>query len=93
VRIRNSEPEILQSGETLESLGLSRWQKAKLRILGDVFLGMEKHEGWKGFLPVSLSRCYKHGLFKSHPRGRGSLDFCPKCIAETALFLKQLENN
>lgn len=74
--------ERLQTGEILESLKLSRSQKVKLRIFGHVFLGMEMRQGWSCFLPIYLVRCKKHGLFETHPRGRGSLD-CLKCREES----------
>ena len=62
------------------NLGL--WQRLKLRLLGHVFLRLEKRPGWRSALPIFLVKCGRHGFFEDYPHGYRSYFSCPECESE-----------
>ena len=73
----------------LEELGdpsflkdIGAWKKLKLRIFGYVYLRQEKRTGWKGYLPIYLVVCRKHGYYEDYPHGYNQRFNCPKCLEE-----------
>ena len=61
---------------------LSLWQRLVLKINGHVFLRYEKRQGWKGYLPIYLVKCKKHGLYEDYKHGYREYFICPLCLHE-----------
>jgi len=74
--------------KTTQNLSLS--QRIRLRIIGEIFLRMEKREGWTNPLPIYLVRCPKHGLFETYPQGFDDKLRCPSCLQELFNFVAAL---
>jgi hypothetical protein len=61
---------------------LSKWQRFILKVRKRVFIGMEKHAGWKSYLPIYAFPCDKHGIVTNHPHGYEGILPCPQCCEE-----------
>jgi len=75
----------------LETLNLSRGQKIKLRVFGEVSLGMKKRPEWSVPIEVFLVRCKKHGLFEIYRQGDEGKLLCPKCMEDLFIFVSSLK--
>ena len=65
---------------------LSLWKRIQLKLFGYAFLRYEKRPGWKGYLPIYVVKCPKHGLYTDYPHGYTGYFTCPKCkLEETQL--------
>ena len=57
-------------------------KKIKLKLMGHVYVGEEKKEGWSNSLPLYLFECPKHGIVKDYAKGFHKRIECPKCLEE-----------
>lgn len=54
-------------------------KRITFRILGRIYIGHRKREGWSKPNPFYLANCPEHGPYEDYPHGfRGKL-LCPKC--------------
>lgn len=65
-----------------EHLNLSLRQRFTLRLLGEVYFGMETPSGATAPLPMYVVKCSVHGLFKDTPHGFEGKMSCQKCVEE-----------
>ena len=65
-----------------EHLNLSLRQRFTLRLLGEVYFGMETPSGATAPLPMYVVKCSVHGLFKDTPHGFEGKMPCRKCVEE-----------
>jgi len=70
-----------------EQVHLGLWQRFILRVLGEVYVGMEQPPGYSAPVPVYLVRCSVHGFFKTTPHGYSEKLTCTKCVDEGLIRL------
>ena len=63
-------------------MGLSLWQRLKIRLGLAAYVGHRQMSGWRGPLPFYAFRCLKHGLVENYPSGYEQRLECPLCLAE-----------
>ena len=61
---------------------LTLWQRILLRVNSYVFVRYEKRAGWKGYLPIYVFKCKRHGLQESYPHGYDNRLDCLECLEE-----------
>ena len=62
---------------------LSLWQKIKLKIFEDVFVGFEMRRGWTKPNKIYAAKCRTHGLYFGMRHGwNDSSPQCPSCMEE-----------
>jgi hypothetical protein len=61
---------------------ISKLKYLLFKINRVVFFEYRKEEGWTGYLPVFLCRCWKHGFFLAHPHGFLDRLDCVVCLEE-----------
>ncbi len=62
------------------------WLRISLFFGRAVYIGEGKRKGWKGYLPVYLIYCFRHGLVLTYPQGfDGSLN-CLLCLQKTEKY-------
>jgi hypothetical protein len=65
-----------------EQVHLGLWQRFILRVLGEVYVGMEQPPGYSAPVPMYVVRCNVHGFFKTAPHGYSEKLTCTKCVDE-----------
>ena len=78
--LEDKELENLRTEEERKKLNIR--QRFKLWVCGYVYLRNEKRKGWKGYLPIYLINCEKHGYFEDYPHGYNKRFDCPECLRE-----------
>lgn len=68
-----------------EQAKLSLWQRFILRVLGEVYVGIEQPPGYSAPVPMYVVRCNVHGLFKTTPHGYSEKLTCMKCVDEALI--------
>jgi len=64
----------------LEYLLLTPWQRFKLWLFGQIYIGHKQQSGWTKSQPHYLRRCGKHGFYITHPHGwHHDLYGCEQC--------------
>ena len=61
---------------------MNLWQRFKLWVNGDIYVGHRRRPGWKSSLPFYRFRCPKHGLVEVYPHGYNQRLECPICKNE-----------
>jgi hypothetical protein len=87
---RNSPPfkkAIIESRRLTDS-DLSLFQRLKLGLFGQAYVGHRIRTGWEGSLPFFVLRCPIHGLVEDYPHGYGYRLDCPRCQRAEALLIK-----
>jgi len=58
---------------------LSRWERLKIRLGGNVSIGFYIKTGWKAPIEFYAFWCPVHGIVADYPHGYNERLTCPKC--------------
>ena len=57
-------------------------ERLKIQLMGHIYAGNEKREGWKASVPFYIFKCPLHGYVKNYAQGFNRKLICPECLKE-----------